>query len=299
MKNVNLKPNPIGRRYFTWKHLLLQAFLSAFIIVFYTTKKSLLESIHNPAHLVVFGFSFVAMILVCLGIASITRVLDRYYSWTDHTLLRSILQFFFGVGIVALLSINVLYFFAWEVMDINLWETEYFSRDFTIFMACVLVINLHHQILALRFNYRHLKKQITSFSSLTPEQKLFHEETIEKEFAYEFHVNELTKPLLACRVSVVKIDDQNGRIVNVIDHNGNVYTLENPLSLIKIHSYISKLFIKISRASLLNKYDFNTAEINKISDDEVELKLFNNYSFKMSNRKYKNLVFRAEELIRC
>src|SRR5690554_1077799 len=131
-------------KYLRWRPLFIQALLSSFAVTYYTLESTLIQSIFEPIHLLTWLMSFILMFLLATLCAVITTQLDRRIPYHENSFKRVFWQIFIGVLLVTVIALYVVYAVYDLIWDINLWETDYYSRDFVVIAASILLINSYH-----------------------------------------------------------------------------------------------------------------------------------------------------------
>lgn len=131
------------------------ATISAFLVVFYTTKNTLLRSFMSIDHLAVFLFSFVLFLLVTYLIAYVVYRLDYVSPSFTHSLQRWLLQVGLLGVLLPIICLQTVYQLYWMVFARDLRQTEYLERDFVVVLACLLAIQVY-------FKLRHAKIERTA-----------------------------------------------------------------------------------------------------------------------------------------
>lgn len=236
--------------YLQWKYLITQGLLSALIVVFYTMDKSFIRSIHQPEHIITFVLTFILMTLLAYVCGVVSANLDKQIPWCKDVTSRRLLQIGLGVIAVSVIALHAVYLIYHFFLQINLWETDYLSRDFIVVQACVAGINFHHHNIYLRF-----------LSNSAPEEKSakgppLPTGAVEDELGTRFLVVESGRAIPAARVAAFFLEDigKKSKIVRLLHSSGRVYTLDEEEVLATIKSTCPFLFINVSRYYLVNRY---------------------------------------------
>lgn len=175
--------------------MMLMAATSAFLITFYTTSQSLASSLTLEKHLIVFAFSFVLMLLAVVPIAYVIFTLDAHSYLRQHEPLRYIIQFVILVYVLGAVALRVVYKIYFVLFGVDLQQAEYFERDFTVVMFCLIMIQFYYAIRKERkmnsFRKRRIMLMEVQLSQLERKLKtaeLKHKELIRK---YESELAEL------------------------------------------------------------------------------------------------------------
>lgn len=296
---IPMKPTSIHRLvfrsgYFEWKHLIAQGLISALVTVFYSTNQSFFISLHNPAHLILFFFSFLLMCIIAWICGWISTRLDQYFPWYQNFLLRQIMQFLFGVVLVSIITLQVVYFVYEILFAINLRDTEYFSRDFTIVMACVVCMNFHHHNLLLRSMIRLFRHP--DHSSNLP----IADRVSQQEIEFQFPVLDQNRCLPAIRIAAFCLNPVKGNtnFIEMVDSLGQRYILQDIETLAWIEEQCPYLFIKVSRYYLINRYELPDATLQSEPHYELQLRIPGMSPIRISRDKHHelSLLFAPKEL---
>lgn len=272
--------------YLQWKYLLTHGLISALVVVFYTTKKSFFISIHNPAHIILFVFSFVLMTLAAVACGLVSTYLDRYCPWYQNMPFRRILQVVFGVVLVSLIALQTVYLSYQVLLDINLRETEYFSRDFTAVMACIVGINFHHHNLYLR---SLIKSSRTGQAG--SERLPIPEKALQDELNTPFFISGRTRPIPAARTAALYLHDvgKKSKVVRLVEWDGTAHILEDTYALSGIEQECPFIFFKVSRDYLINRYALAGVRMSGDKKYELLLHIPEINSLSISRNKYREL----------
>lgn len=257
----------VGVAYFQWKHLLTQGLISTLVVVYYTTDQSLLRIIYSSAHLITFAFTFVLMLLLAVCCGLISRLLDNYIPWYKDISFRLFWQVILGVIFLSAASLYSVYGSFYLLLGVNLWETDYFSRDFTIVMASIICINFHHYILYLRTFIK---------STRTGEGKKIlplPRKALEDELHSSFAVLETEKEILVARIGSFYLQEigQKPKIVRLVQWDGTEFTMKESISLSGIMEQCPLVFIKVSRDRLVNRFAVKNFQISPERKYEIAL----------------------------
>lgn len=259
MKRESYKKRAFSVNYFKWRHLLAQAVISAFFIVYYTTEQSILVSLHSTVHLVLWVLTSIQMLIVAAACALISTYLDEKYPWHHNKPLRSILQVGLGVFVISLISLRVIYAVYELFLNVDLRNTDYFSRDFIVVLASIICFNGYHYIL-------YLNTLIEQGGSPHRDDENEHApaKAIDKELATPFQSTENGVEVRAAQIGLFFLLDsgKKRKTVCFIEWNGKEHIMSNADTLSEVQNTCPYLFISVSRHYLVNRY-----AIKKIRQD--------------------------------
>lgn len=144
--------------------LAIQTGLSAFIITFYTTEGSLLDSFTSMDHFSTLLMTIVLMFLLFSLMGHLSLRLDREMDWIQHETSRTLYQIGLGIltlGFIAFQTVCLVY---WYFLDIDLWNSAYLERDFVVVMCCVICVNIYHYALYWREENKRNKHTIDTLT---------------------------------------------------------------------------------------------------------------------------------------
>lgn len=126
--------------------LIKMAIISAFCVVFYTTKNSLLYSFQLRQHIEMFLFS---VVLFCFAACIIAYVVFRLDSQPLHfvrSTKRWFIQAFLLGFFLPFLCLQLVYGLYSLLFDYDLRHTEYFERDFVVVISCLLGMQVYFKL---------------------------------------------------------------------------------------------------------------------------------------------------------
>lgn len=278
--------------YLQWKHLLTQAFLSALVVVYYTTSQSFVLSFTKPVHFILFVATFFQMLIVAAACGWISARLDKSVPWHQNLPYRLIWQIGLGVIFIsmgAFMVINLLFYLSF---GINLRQTEYYSRDFTVFVACIVCINFYHHILYLRSvnksaNTDHAGKALPIASK-----------TLGDELLTTFAVLEHDEQIQAIHIAAFHLEDMGNKpkLVRLVQWNGKLNTLKDHNSLASVKALCPFLFLNVSRDHLVNRYAVQNIHVVGDRKYEVSLSVPNLDTLAISRDTYRQLQSVIDEM---
>lgn len=268
MKHESYQRPEFPVNYFKWSHLLPQAIISAFFIVYYTTQQSIFISLHSKVHVVLWVLTSIQMLSVAAGCALLSSYLDEKYPWHLNKPVRIIYQVGLGVIVVSLISLRAIYAIYELFLNVDLRNTDYFSRDFMVVLASIICFNYHHYI-------HYLNNCIKRVGSVHREDKNEQPENkdVEKELATPFQSTENGVEIRAAQIGLFYLLDsgKKRKTVCFIEWNGKEHIMSNADTLTEIQHTCPYLFIHVSRNFLVNRYAMK--EIRQEADRKYALVL--------------------------
>lgn len=224
---------------------IILAFLSAICVVLNGRWNQIGEALHSARFYNAMTLSFTVAYLILSVVHISNRVLDQRFAWKPNPdkpawkqgafYVRSLLQFFFGLVIPAVIDILVfaIYF---EAIGREFWTSGFLHIDFPIAVILIVILNVIYIV----FKVTHEQPSTVTHD----EEKMPPEEHILSIEHNSIHVNlQLTRDVL-CFI-------KDGRYVNVLSTHGSTYIHKEPLNLLE-ERYISDNFVRINRAVIVN-----------------------------------------------
>lgn len=234
-------------KYLRWRPLFTQALLSSFVVTYYTLDSTFIQSIFNPAHLLTWLMSFLLMFILAALCAVISTELDRRIPYHENSFKRVFWQIIFGVFLVSVIALYVVYAAYDLFWDIDLWQTDYYSRDFVVIAASILMINSYHFHL---YRQRHFDQALMQEN---PETGVEYE-SLYAELRTVFEVVDDTEPIMASRIGAffLKENKSHRKEVQLILRDGSQRSM-GWSSLNQVRQQCPDLFILANRHCLVNR----------------------------------------------
>lgn len=299
MHTIPVEKLTLNARYGRLKTLCLQAFLSALVIVFYTTQMSLTRSLFKPAHMVVFAGTFCTMLLVVWLLAVLSKYLDRWYPWHTKLRERRFWQIAIGVVLVSFLALWAVYYFSEAILGLDLKASAYLERDFVVVVACLALINISHRdtynMALIRFllnDNENLKKQYVDIESrwVAKRQKLddaqaklaSQQESAEVNSALRSELNTVfqlaggvDEDLKAAEAVAFCLKEGSSalKVVHAILWDGSEVVLDGIDTLGEVENCLTSLFVRVSRNTIVNSCAIR--ELKYMEDGKYKLLMRN------------------------
>ena len=278
----------VESKYLHWKPIVIQALLSSFVLTFYTLENSFAQSIFNPIHLLAWLLSFVLMLPIVALCAAISRFLDRKIPWEKDLFRRGIYQLVLGVFLVAAFALTMVYTWYYYLFNIDLWQSDYFSRDFVVVLSSILMINFYHY-----HQYRLVYYQ-RSVDGRSIEERKVENESLDKQLRLSFQVFELIEPITLYHIAAFYLEDigEKQKVVLILSQDGSRYTMGQD-TLERIRKLCPDVLLTANRHYLINQYFIKTVRHDESENrHELELDVKNSRPISISRRLFQDIVSR-------
>ena len=224
---------------------IILAFLSAICVVLNGRWNQIGEALHSARFYNAMTLSFTVAYLILSVVHISNRVLDQRFAWKPNPdkpawkqgafYVRSLLQFFFGLVIPAVIDILVfaIYF---EATGREFWTSGFLHIDFPIVVILIVILNIIYIV------FKVTRQQTDTGNS--DEGNVVTEGHTISVGHNNIHVNLRLPEDVLCFI-------KNGRYVDVLSTHGSKYIHHETLSLLE-ERYVADDFVRINRAVIVN-----------------------------------------------
>ena len=224
---------------------IILAFLSAICVVLNGRWNQIGEALHSARFYNAMTLSFTVAYLILSVVHISNRVLDQRFAWKPNPdkpawkqgafYVRSLLQFFFGLVIPAVIDILVfaIYF---EATGREFWTSGFLHIDFPIAVILIVILNVIYIV------FKVTREQPSTVTHDV--EKMPPEEHTLSVGHNNIHVNLRLPEDVLCFI-------KNGRYVDVLSTHGSKYTHHETLNLLE-ERYEGDDFVRINRAVIVN-----------------------------------------------
>ncbi len=201
MANIPITSNAIRYRDFTFR--LIVCLIGAHIIMLHGEKITTLEAFTIRSYYPTLLINYLIALILAWIIRKITIKLDKTHSWEAHLWWRAMLQFFFGVVLVSLLSF-LLVFIYFRSFGQSIMKSTYPVYQFPLSVALLALLNAFYVLY-----YFYHRVRILAANQLTTSPYQTYISVLDGKGVLSLNTEEIAYMFIAGKNVVVRTRDKN------------------------------------------------------------------------------------------